>query len=182
MNKNFILVPVLALLIAAGAQVTIDMGVVPIVLTTFFIYLGGLLFGSKIALAATALYVIAGAVGLPVYAGGTAGIERLLGPTGGYLFGFMIAAFMAGAISERGNSTLRDGLALICAALCLHLSGLSWLWFYSQEAWQQTIGMYWIFMIAESVRITVILIIARVVKAQFSDVGWIQTGPDTEEQ
>ena len=167
MNKKIILVPLLALLIAAGAQVTIDMGVVPIVLTTFFIYLSGLLFGSKTALAATALYVTAGAMGLPVYAGGTGGIERLLGPTGGYLFGFMIAAFTAGAISERGNSVRRDALALLCAALALHLSGLTWLWLYSQEAWQQTIGMYWIFMIAESVRLTAILIIARMVKKRW---------------
>ncbi|MCH8557826.1 MAG: biotin transporter BioY [Balneolia bacterium] len=176
MNKRIIIIPVLALLITAGARVTIDMGVVPIVLTTFFIYLGGLLFGSKTALAATALYVVSGALGLPVYAGGTGGIERLLGPTGGYLLGFMIAAFTTGFISERGNSLIRDALALLLAAILLHTSGLTWLYFYSAEAWQQTFGQYWIFITAETIRLTVILITARIIKKRWPNSGWIQTG------
>ncbi|MCH8569055.1 MAG: biotin transporter BioY [Balneolales bacterium] len=149
------------------------MGIVPIVLTTVFIYLGGLLFGSKVALVATSIYVLAGALGLPVYAGGTSGIGRLFGPTGGYLFGFMMAAFVAGFISEKGNSAQRDAVALLSAALLLHFSGLFWLYFYSQEAWRQTIATYWIFVTAESVRLSLILITARIIKKRWSQSGWI---------
>lgn len=164
---------VLALLIASGAQITIDVGIVPIVLTTFFIYMGALLFGARIALAATIVYLLAGVSGLPVFAGGTSGLDRLFGPTGGYLFGFMMAAFAAGTIAWKSNSAVQDVLALITGAIIIHSSGLLWLWFYSPEAWTQTAGMYHVYMTAEAVRLTVVFTISRALKSRFDLSKWV---------
>lgn len=74
-----------AALTAAGAYLSIPIGPVPIVLQNLFILLSGLLLGSRWGPASVAVYLLAGACGLPVFAGGMGGIGRLVGPTGGYL-------------------------------------------------------------------------------------------------
>ncbi|RLC01276.1 MAG: biotin transporter BioY, partial [Deltaproteobacteria bacterium] len=76
-----------AALIAAGAYISVPIGPVPIVLQNLFVFLAGLLLGSKWGLACVGVYLLAGACGLPVFAGGTGGIARFAGPTGGYLLG-----------------------------------------------------------------------------------------------
>lgn len=78
----------LAVLTAAGAYLAIPIGPVPIVLQNLFILLAGLLLGSRWGLASVRVYLLTGALGLPVFAGGLGGIGRLVGPTGGYLVGF----------------------------------------------------------------------------------------------
>ena len=72
-----------AALIAAGAFLAVPIGPVPIVLQNMFVLLAGLLLGPRWGLAGVGIYLLAGAIGLPVFAGGTGGIGRMLGPTGG---------------------------------------------------------------------------------------------------
>lgn len=72
------------------------------------------------------LYIILGSLGLPVFHNGTAGIGILLGPTGGYMAGFIPAAVVAGFLYEERNRRIRAG-ALAAATLIIYLSGLAWL-------------------------------------------------------
>jgi biotin transport system substrate-specific component len=89
-----------AALTAAGALIAIPLSPVPVTLQTFFTYLAGSILGSCLGGLSQAIYVLLGAVGLPVFAGGKAGFGVLTGPTGGYLIGFIVGAFIIGKLVE----------------------------------------------------------------------------------
>ena len=85
------LVIVFSLFIAACAQFSIHIGPIPITGQTFAVLLTGMLLGSRLGAAAVIAYLIEGAIGLPFFAGGGAGLVRFLGPTAGYLVAFPAA-------------------------------------------------------------------------------------------
>jgi len=117
-----------AALVAVGAFISIPVGPVPIVLQNFFVLLAALLLGPRWGLAAVSVYLLAGICGLPVFAGGTAGIGRILGPTGGYLLGYLPAVFITAYISRKGGSrTWADIVAMICGSLLVYGCGVPWL-------------------------------------------------------
>jgi len=101
-TRSIGLVIVFSLFIAAAAQFAIHIGPIPITGQTFAVLLTGALLGSRLGAAAVIAYLIEGAVGLPFFAGGGAGLVRFFGPTGGYLVAFPAAAFITGAFSEHG--------------------------------------------------------------------------------
>ncbi|TXJ03944.1 MAG: biotin transporter BioY [Aeromicrobium sp.] len=113
-------------LIAAFAALTVaatliplgfDVGGVPATLQTLTVLLAGAVLGAKRGLLANALYVAMGLAGLPVFAGGKAGFGVMVGPTGGYLIGFLAAAVVTGFLVERflGSNPVKN-LILIFAA------------------------------------------------------------------
>ena len=117
-----------AALTAVGAFMAIPIGPVPIVLQNLFVFLGGLLLGSRWGLASVGVYLLAGACGLPVFAGGLGGLGRIVGPTGGYLIGYLPAVFLIGKISSRAHPrVLFDVLAMICGSVVLYACGIAWL-------------------------------------------------------
>jgi biotin transport system substrate-specific component len=118
----------MAALTAAGAYLAIPIGPVPIVLQNLFIFLSGLLLGPGWGTASVGVYLLAGILGLPVFAGGVGGIGRFAGPTGGYLLGFLPAVLVIGFISNvPKTNVIRDLLAMICGSLIIYACGLSWL-------------------------------------------------------
>ena len=126
--KRMVYAALMAALTAAGAYIAIPVGPVPIVLQNLFIMLAGLLLGGRWGLISVGVYLLAGAVGLPVFAGGTGGIGKFVGPTGGYLLGFAAAAFLIGVISERGNGRVAiDVLAMLAGTAVIYAFGISWL-------------------------------------------------------
>ncbi len=117
-----------AALTAVGAFVASPIGPVPIVLQNMFVFLAGLLLGSRWGLASVGVYLLAGACGLPVFAGGLGGIGRIVGPTGGYLIGYLPAVFLIGKIANRTPPrVLFDVLAMICGSVALYACGIAWL-------------------------------------------------------
>ena len=118
----------MATLTAVGAYIVIPIGPVPIVLQNLFVMLAGLLLGGRWALTSVGVYLLAGAIGLPVFAGGTGGIGKFVGPTGGYLVGFAAAAYIIGIISQRGKGrTGIDILAMAAGTLVIYAFGVPWL-------------------------------------------------------
>jgi len=118
----------LAALTAVGAYIAIPIGPVPIVLQNLFVYLMGLLLGLRWGLAGIGVYLLAGAVGLPVFSGGRGGLGHLIGPTGGYLVGFIPAVAVVGFITEKTRGKLAFGiLALILATASIYICGVYWL-------------------------------------------------------
>jgi biotin transport system substrate-specific component len=100
-----------AVLMILGAYARIPFAQVPATLQTFFVYLAGLIFDPWTAAGSQALYILLGVVGLPVFASGQAGPQALLGPTGGFLISFPLAALAESLVAGRGSG-LRDALAL----------------------------------------------------------------------
>lgn len=93
-----------AALTYVGANVVIPLQPVPITLQTLFVLLTGAVLGRGYGLLGQSLYVGAGSMGLPIFAGSTAGIAILAGPTGGYLLGFAIAPLVIGSLVRRRRS------------------------------------------------------------------------------
>jgi biotin transport system substrate-specific component len=117
-----------AALTAIGSRIAIPFWPVPVTLQVFFVLLCGVTLGRKWGALAQAEYVGAGAIGLPVFAGGKAGLAALLGPTGGYLVGFIAAAYVTGWLAEI-LAGRRGGLpaATIAGAATIWLCGWAWL-------------------------------------------------------
>ncbi|MDR2343051.1 MAG: biotin transporter BioY [Spirochaetaceae bacterium] len=90
-----------AALTAAGTFISIPLPFtpVPIVLQNMFALLAGLTLGPLLGGAAVGLYLLAGAIGLPVFAGASGGLVHLVGPTGGFLFGYLFSAVLSGLIA-----------------------------------------------------------------------------------
>ena len=120
-----------SLLIALMAQVSIPLSFTPVPITgqTFGVLLIGALYGSRQGALSVGLYLIEGALGLPVFAGGAKGINRLLGPTGGYLLGFIAAAWVVGWLCEHGwdRRVSTAALAMGIGNTVIYLFGLPWL-------------------------------------------------------
>jgi biotin transport system substrate-specific component len=95
------LIALFAALTAAGTFISIPLPFtpVPIVLQNMFALLSGLTLGPLAGGAAVGLYLLAGAVGLPVFAGASGGFVHFFGPTGGFLFGYLFSAILAGLIA-----------------------------------------------------------------------------------
>ena len=89
-----------AVLVAIGAQIEIPNQPVPFTLQTFFVLSAGALLGKRGAAMSMSLYLILGVIGLPVFSGGAFGLAKILGPTGGYLLAFPIAAFAVGYLTK----------------------------------------------------------------------------------
>ncbi|MBI3565091.1 MAG: biotin transporter BioY [Elusimicrobia bacterium] len=97
-------VVVASLFVAVCAQVEIKLPFTPVPVSggTLGVLYAGALLGSRRGAAAVALYLLEGAAGLPVFSGGAAGFLHFLGPTGGYLAGFPVGAYLVGRLAERG--------------------------------------------------------------------------------
>lgn len=86
-------------LTAVGAYIMIPLPPVPITLQTLFVIMAGALLGGKLGALSQVVYILLGIIGLPVFTGGKAGIGVFLGPTGGYLIGFVVAAYVVGRLA-----------------------------------------------------------------------------------
>lgn len=126
----------MAATIGAGAYLIVPVGPVPVSMQPFFVFLAGFALGPRRGPLAVALYLLAGAIGLPVFAGGKSGLGHLFGPTGGYLFGFVVSAWLCGLAHEKGPIQWIKGLAFGSGALLVaYAIGGTWLKFALSIDW-----------------------------------------------
>ena len=114
--------------LAVSAKIQLPFFPVPFTMQTYVVLFIGFAFGMRLAMATVSAYLIQGALGLPVFAQG-AGLAYLAGPTGGYLFGFVLAAGLCGWLAERGwdRSIIGTGLAALLGLVVIFALGLTWL-------------------------------------------------------
>ncbi len=128
-------------LISVGAFIAIPIGPVPIVLQNMFVLLAGLILGPARGLACVAVYLLVGLAGLPVFAGGTSGIGKLFGPTGGYLLGYLPAVLVTGVISRTlGEKPSSDILAMIAGSVIVYAAGVPWLKIAFSLSWGKAVA------------------------------------------
>jgi biotin transport system substrate-specific component len=119
----------LLIALAAQLQVVLPFSPVPMTGQTFAVLLLGALYGSKRGPATVVTYLALGGLGLPVFAGGAFGVARLVGPTAGYLVGFVAAAFVVGLLSERGwdRKPWATAVSMIIGSGMIYVAGVLWL-------------------------------------------------------
>jgi biotin transport system substrate-specific component len=159
-SRQVALVMGASLVVALCARITIPlMPLTPVPLTAqnLGVLLVGLMLGSRRGFAALTLYLVEGAVGLPVFSQsptGLVGIAHLFGPTGGFLMVYPFVAFLAGYVFERGTkSFLRATIAGLLAEILLFAGGLTWLFVFTHSlAKAAYLGLYW-FLAAEVIKV-----------------------------
>lgn len=148
-------------LTAIGARLSVPLpgGFVPLTLQPVAVLLAGVMLGSRGGAASQMVYLAAGVSGLPVFAAG-GGLLYLLGPTGGYLLAFPVAAWLAGRVCrpQAGWGRWAAGLTL---ALCLiHLGGLGWLAVVAGTEVARTVGVA-PFLAGDVLKILLVLLVGR---------------------
>ncbi|WNY29002.1 Biotin transporter BioY2 [Methanimicrococcus stummii] len=126
--KKMVLAALFAALIAAGAFIKIPLPFgVPITLQTFFVLLAVVTLGRNWGTLSIIVYLLVGFIGIPVFAGGAAGIQILAGPTAGYLYSFVVVAFIVGWLSDlvsKKTPPVMFGLAALGSILILTIGSL----------------------------------------------------------
>jgi biotin transport system substrate-specific component len=125
-THDMVKVSLFASLTAAGAFVYVPLpfNLVPITLQTFFTYLSGIVLGPLLGPLSQLVYIMLGCLNLPVFAGGTAGLGILFGPTGGYLWGFLAASSVIGYVAQGQRTFWRLALALLIGTIVIYMCGL----------------------------------------------------------
>ncbi|MCX7681074.1 MAG: biotin transporter BioY [Anaerolineae bacterium] len=118
-------------LVALGARISIPLPFTPVPITgqTFAVLLSGVVLGSRRGALSLLMYLAYGAMGLPVFSMGRGGLAHLFGPTAGYLWGFVAAAFITGLLAERGwdRKVVTAFLAMLLGNVVIYACGLPWL-------------------------------------------------------
>lgn len=124
-TQNIVICGLFAAITAVLAQISIPLPftTVPLTMQIFAVALAGLLLGSKRGFVAILIYVLLGAIGLPVFAQMSGGLGVLLGPTGGFLLGCPFMAFVIGYISERTSSKLYILLSMVLGLGVVYTTG-----------------------------------------------------------
>ena len=129
-TKNIFLVLIGTALLTLSAKVKIPFYPVPMTMQTFMIMLIGFAYGWRLGLITVSLYLIQGSIGLPVFAGTPEkgmGLSYFVGPTMGYLIGFLPAVFIAGCLSKNKRTFFNDFFVFFFSASMIYIFGIIWL-------------------------------------------------------
>ena len=125
--KDMVFTAMFAALIAVCSIISIPIGEVPVTLQTFAICLTAAMLGWKRGTLAVFIYILLGAIGVPVFAGMSGGIGILAGPTGGYIIGFILTSLIVGfAADRRGRKALPLAIAMVAGVLACYVTGTIW--------------------------------------------------------
>lgn len=130
-SKAWLVVAAVALL-TASAKIQIPLWPVPMTMQTYVVLVIGMGYGLRLGVTAIGSYLALGALGLPVFAGTPAqgvGLPYMLGPTGGYLVGFLLAAAACGLLAERGwdRRLMTSVVAMVLGHALIFVCGIAWL-------------------------------------------------------
>ncbi len=130
-----------AALCCAGAYISIPIpvGPVPLALTNLFAVLAGLLLGPLFGAVSTIAYVVIGALGFPVFSGGSGGIVHIVGPTGGYLAGYVLASFLSG-LAARRRSPAASALGSVLGFTAILALGVVGLKILNAISWERALA------------------------------------------
>ena len=126
--KSFLVVVSGTALLAISSKIQTPFTLVPVTMQTFVVLFLGMVLGYKLAAVTVVLYLIEGLIGLPVFAKG-GGVAYLMGPTGGYLIGFILTAFFAGMIKQKSDPVVIF-IYLLFSVTATYMIGLLGLWNY----------------------------------------------------
>ena len=130
-TRTLTLIAVLTAMLCILGPVTLPLGPVPLSLTTGLLMLMALLLGPRRALLCCGLYLLLGMAGLPVFSGFTGGMGALLGPTGGFLLGYLPLTLIGGLTCQHTSRRMLQACGFAAGTVMLYLLGTAW---YVQQA------------------------------------------------
>ncbi|NTW28771.1 MAG: biotin transporter BioY [Coriobacteriia bacterium] len=156
-------------LMAVTGWIAIPLGSVPVTLQVFGVVLAALLLPAGWAAASLGAYLVLGAAGVPVFASGQVGLGVVVGPTGGYLFGFVLGASLGalvrGALERRTSALVADAAAALVVIVAVYAAGWAQLSLVAHlTAVQAFIGGVAPFVIPDAVKAAVAIVVARGVR------------------
>ena len=165
--RKMVFIGIMAALLCVIAPHSIPLpGLIPISLATFAVYLSGMLLGAKSGTVAVVIYILLGAVGLPVFSNYSGGFGKLFGVTGGYIFGYIFCAFLTGLFADRFRKklwALPVGAAL--GTVACYLVGTVWyMIFTGSELIPALMACVVPFLIGDAIKIVVATVITVPVK------------------
>lgn len=172
--KGMILAALFAALTGILTQVQIPLPYVPINLALFAVYLAGALLGPKYATLSMVVYVLIGAVGVPVFSGFSGGLQKLAGPTGGYIVGYVVCAFLVGLLSRRWDfSFLKLALSMLAGMLACYALGTVWFMISTQNSLWVSLGYcVFPFLPGDAVKIALAALLAQRLLTPLKAGGW----------
>ena len=177
-TQNITLIALMAAILCITGPFVIPIGMVPMSLTNMVIYLTIILLDKKKATVSVAIYLLVGFIGLPVFAGFTGGAGKLLGPTGGYLIGYLVLSWIAGTILEVfdeeksvGKLKFRQMMALVVGTLGLYIVGTVWLMIQSNLSFASalTIGVL-PFVVFDIIKIVTAVVLGNSIKKRIVNI------------
>lgn len=139
--KEMTTVAIFSALTAILAQISLPLpfSPVPVTFQIFAVYIASTILGSKLGTLSQIIYVLLGAIGMPVFANFSGGLHSILGPTGGYIISYPIIAFIIGKISEKEQSFVVTVLGLLFSLLVCYSIGVLQLSFITKMTIQKAI-------------------------------------------
>lgn len=152
-------------LIIVGAFIRVPLPPVPITLQTLFVLFAALVGGLQVGLSSFFIYLLLGSIGLPIFSNG-GGMAAIIGPTGGFLFGMLLATIIAGLFSdkakEKENKIPLFIIGGILASISIYLIGIPWLKISTSMEWQRTIQVGLIpFILGDSIKLIAAILLAN---------------------
>lgn len=163
----------MAALVAVTAPFAIPVGPVPLSLCSWMVCLAGYVLGARRAVSAVAVYVLLGAVGMPVFSGFAGGLGKLLGPTGGYLLGYLPLAACAGWAAERFPQNRWFQLAsMVFGTALLYALGTAWYCFQADVTLEGALALCVLpFLPADCLKLAAALAVGPVLRRRMEQAG-----------
>lgn len=193
--RRIIIIALFAALIVAGSYIAVPIGPIPITLQTVFVLLAGILGGKGIGIASVAVYLTLGAIGLPVFSGGIGGFAHFVSPTGGFLISWLLAAPLAGAITDIGfvkdsnqdHTTVKQLLFMIAGVLAgtfvMYVIGIPYLKVILDVTWSRALAIGLIpFIAGDLVKIVAIILLGNIFAIRVRQFLHVENGGLTDEQ
>lgn len=170
---NMVFVALFAALICVAAPFSIQVGPIPITLATFAVMLSGALLGGKRGMVAVCVYILIGAVGLPVFSGFKGGFGVLGGPTGGYIIGYIPLALITGIFANMNtkfNRAVVSVIGMIIGTAALYTFGTVWFMIISKSSLANALALCALpFLPGDAVKIACITAVSVPLKARLSN-------------
>lgn len=154
--RRLIRISLMTAILAVLTQISLPIGPVPFTLQTLAVLLSGFILGPRDGFISVLVYLLLGALGVPVFAGFSGGLDKLLGPTGGYLFSFLFTALISGYIYNKAPKRTSLYIAGLISFALTHGMGIAWFIFITKMPLAKAVPIvFYPFVIPDIVKIAI---------------------------
>lgn len=158
--------------ISICSQIAIHIGMVPISMSLLAVFLAGLFLGTKYGTLSVIVYILLGITGIPVFAGAKGGLAIILGPTGGFLVGYILCVVIVGFVADRFNKQkIFIVLGMVVAVITCYIAGVLWFSIITENGFYRSLKLCVIpFIPGDIIKIFISIIIYYKIKPRLNDI------------